>query len=155
MEQSYDSDVRILEEEEPAESPAGQEEQNLFGCGGTDIFEQDDPAPSPQPSLYGMSQLLADVNVPTQEEDPEDIPPCSPATEAALQSAHLDWNEEVEREAPFSPALEEVVEVGRFHDPCLPFLPAERIPLDQRCSRQRFEQDDPAPAPQPSLCGIS
>ena len=51
MEQgSYDSDVCILEEEEvqphlPAESPAEQEEENLFGCRGRDIFEQDDPQP--------------------------------------------------------------------------------------------------------------
>ena len=114
MEQGYDSDVCILEEEESAD-PADPEEQNLFGCGGKDIFEQDDPAPSPQPSIYGMSQLLADVNPPTLEEDPEDIPSHSPATEAALQSVNLDWNEEVQQEAPSSPVLEEeVVEVGCY-----------------------------------------
>ena len=79
MEHGYDIDVLILEEEESAD-PADQEEQNLFGCGGTDIFEQDDPAPSPQPSLYGMSQLLADVNAPTPDYYPDDIPPSSPAT---------------------------------------------------------------------------
>ena len=61
MEQDYNSDVCILEEEESAD-PA-EEEQNLFGCGGKDIFEQDAPAPSPQPSIYGMSQLLADAKL--------------------------------------------------------------------------------------------
>ena len=72
-------DVRILEEEEVqphslAESLAEQEEENLFGCGGRDIFEQDDsPASSPQSSLYGMSQLIFDVNLPTPE-DPELTP---------------------------------------------------------------------------------
>ena len=54
MEQGYDSDVCILEEEESAD-PADQEEQNLVGFRGTDIYEQDAPAPSPQPSIYGMS----------------------------------------------------------------------------------------------------
>ena len=78
-----DLDVRILDQEESAD-PA-DEGQNLFGCRGQDIFEQDAPAPSHQPSIYGMSQLLADVNAPTTEEDPEDIPPHSPATEDALQ----------------------------------------------------------------------
>ena len=73
--------------------------------------------------------------------DPEDVSPRSLATEAALQLAHLDWNEEVEREAPSSPALEEVVEVGRFQDPCLPSPPAEHTPQDLGCSRQRFEQE--------------
>ena len=70
MEQGgYDSDVHIQEEEEvqphsPAESPAEQQEENLFGCRGTDIFEQDDPpAPSPQSSLCSMSQLIHDINL--------------------------------------------------------------------------------------------
>ena len=68
MDQDHDS--VILEEEESADS----EEQNLFGLGGKDLFEQEDPAPSPQPSLYGMSQLITDVNVPTQKEDPDNHP---------------------------------------------------------------------------------
>ena len=102
----------------------------MFGCGGRDIFEQDDPpAPSPQSSLYGMSQLIRDVNLPTQE-DPEDIPPHSPETEAALQPTSLDLSAEVEWKAPFSLDLEEVVEIGHFHDPCLSSPLAERIPLD-------------------------
>ena len=58
----YDSD--ILEEEESAQ-PANSEEQSLFGFGGGTIFEQDVPAPTPQPILCGMSQLITDVNVPT------------------------------------------------------------------------------------------
>ena len=44
MEQDYDSD--ILEEEESAE-PVDSEEQNLFSLGGKDLFEPEDPAPSP------------------------------------------------------------------------------------------------------------
>ena len=87
-----------------------------------------------------MSQLIHDINLPTPE-DPEVIPPCSPRTEAALQPALLDWNAEVEREAPLSPDLAEIVEVGHFHDSCLLSLPVERIPLDQGCSGQRFEQE--------------
>ena len=122
MEQDYDSDLHILEEEELAD-PANLERQNLFGCGGKDIFEQDAPAPSPQPSIYGMSQLLADINAPTPEDYPEDIPPHSPSTEAALQPGNLDWNEEVEWEAPSFPVREEeVVEVRHYQDPCLPSL---------------------------------
>ena len=72
MEQEgYDSDVCILEEDEvqpqsPAEPPAEQEEQGLLVCGNRDIFEQDyPPVPSPQSFLYGMSQLIRDVNLPT------------------------------------------------------------------------------------------
>ena len=77
-----DLDVCILDQEESAH-PA-EEEQGLFGCGDQDIFQQDAPAPSPQPSLYGMLQLLADVNAPIPEVHSRDFPPCSPATEAAL-----------------------------------------------------------------------
>ena len=51
----YDSD--ILEEEESAQ-PADSEEQSLFGFGGGTIFEQDVPAPTPQPSQYGIHKLL-------------------------------------------------------------------------------------------------
>ena len=102
MEQEgYYGNVRILEEKKPAESPAEQEEENLFGWADRNIFEQDDaPASSPQSSLYGMSQLICDVNAPTQE-DPEDVALCSLATEADFQSASLDWNNEVEREVTF------------------------------------------------------
>ena len=89
MEQDYDSD--ILEEEESAE-PVDSEEQNLFGCGGKDIFEQDDPAPAPQPSLCGISQLMVEVNVPTQKEDPDNVPTtfsansgCSSASQTGLE----------------------------------------------------------------------
>ena len=91
----YNSDVRILKEDEvqpqsPAEPPAEQEEQGLFGCRNWDIYDQDDPlVPSPQSSLYGMSQLICDVKLLTPG-DPEVIIPCSSRTEAALQSALLD-----------------------------------------------------------------
>ena len=87
-----------------------------------------------------MSQLIADVNVPTQE-DPE-VPACSPRTEAALQPVSLDWNAEVEHNAPLSLVLEEVKQdLGHFQDPCLPSLPAEPIPLDLVCSGQKFKQE--------------
>ena len=89
MEQGYDSDVCILEEEESAD-PADSEEQNLFGCGGKDIFEQDDPAPAPQPSLCGISQLMVEVNVPTQKEDPEDVPPSPGDGVQVVPSGHLE-----------------------------------------------------------------
>ena len=85
-------------------------------------------------------QLIRDVNIPTQE-DPE-VSPCSPRTEAALQPVSLDWNAEVEHNAPLPPVLEEdEQDVRHFQDPCLPSPPAEPIPLDQGCSRQRFEQE--------------
>ena len=84
-----DSDCRILEEDEdqpllPGEPPAEQEEQGIFVCSDRDIFEQDEPPPVPasQSSLYGMLQLIRDINIPTPE-DPE-VPPHSPRTEAAL-----------------------------------------------------------------------
>ena len=80
----------------------------MFGCGGNDIFEQDAPAPSPQPSLYGMLQLLADINAPTPEDHSGDYPPHSPTTEAALQPQNLDWNEEVEQESSSLPELEKL-----------------------------------------------
>ena len=87
-----------------------------------------------------MLQLIKDVNVPTQE-DPE-VPPHSQRTEAALRPVSLDWNTEVEHNAPLPPVLEEEEQdVGHYQDPCLPSPPAEPIPLDQGCSGQRFEQE--------------
>ena len=56
-----DCDSNILEEEESVQ-PTDSEEQSLFGLGGGTIFEQDVPAPTPQPSQYGLSQLMADLN---------------------------------------------------------------------------------------------
>ena len=104
-------------------------------------FEQDAPAPYPQPSLYRILHLLADVNAPTPEVYPEDCPPRSPTTEAALQSCPLDWVVDVEQVAPSQPELEEVtVEEERHHDPCLPSPLCEPIP-QEGCSEQRFEQE--------------
>ena len=140
QEEAMDYDNNILEEEESVQ-PTDSEEQNLFGLGEGTIFEQDVPASTPQPSQYGLSQLIADLSVPTQEKDP-DVPPHSQATELALQLIKLDWNKEVDAEAPSDPVSEEeVVEVGRYPDPCLLSLPREPIPQDLRCSKQRFEQD--------------
>ena len=83
------SGCHILEEDEDqpqllAEPLAEQEEQVIFVCSDRDIFEQDEPPPVPasQSSLYGMLQLIRDINIPTPE-DPE-VPPHSPRTEAAL-----------------------------------------------------------------------
>ena len=56
-----------------------------------------------------MSQLLADVNAPTPEEYPGDCPPCSLATEAALQPSDLVWADDVEQAAPSYPELEEEI----------------------------------------------
>merc|ERR1711867_49099 len=130
-----------MEEEEESAEPADSEEQSLFGFGGGTIFEQDVPAPTPQPSQYGLSQLVTDLNVPTQEKDP-DVPPRFLATELALQPIKLDWNKEVDAEAPSDPVSEEeVVEVVRYPDPCLPSPPCEPIPQDLGCSEQRFKQE--------------
>ena len=91
MEGDTDSDCRILEEEDEdqPQSPAGpppaeQEEQGLFVCADKDIFEQDDPPPVPasQSSLYGASQLVGFVNVPTKED--LGVSPRYPRLEAAL-----------------------------------------------------------------------
>ena len=86
-----------------------------------------------------MSQLIPDINLPTLEDT--EVIPRSPRTEAALQTASLDWNAEVEQEASLSPAGEEVMDVEHFHDPYLPSPTVERIPLDQGCSGQRFKQE--------------
>ena len=124
-----DLDEGILDQEKSVD-PA-EEESNLLGWGPNNIFEQDVPAPSPQSFLHGMSQLLAVVNAPTPEVHPEDCPPCSPATEAALQSCPLDWVVDVEQVAPSQPELEEVtVEEGCYYNPCLPSLLREPIPQD-------------------------
>ena len=84
-----------------------EEEPNCLGWGPNNIFEQDVSATSPQPSVYRMSQLLADVNTPTPEDHSEKYPPSSPTTEAALQTSDLDWADEVEQAAPSQPELEE------------------------------------------------
>ena len=78
----------ILDQEGSADS--AEEEPNLLGWGPNNIFEQDVPATSPQPSVYGMLQLLADVNTPTPEDHSEEYPPSSPTTEAVLQTSDLD-----------------------------------------------------------------
>ena len=119
QEEAMDLDKGILDQEESAD-PA-EEESNLLGWGLNNLFEQDVLAPSPQPSLHGMSQLLAVVNTPTPEVHPGDYPPRSPTTEAALQTSDLDWVDEVEQVAPSQPELEEeTVEEGHHQDPCLP-----------------------------------
>ena len=88
-----------------------------------------------------MSHLIRDVNSSPTQEDPG-VRAHSPRTEAALQPVSLDWNAEVEHYAPLPPVLEEEEQDVRLNqDPCLPSPPAEPIPLDQGCSRQRFEQE--------------
>ena len=132
-------DDGILDQEESAD-PA-EEEPNMLGWGGNNIFEQDDSAPSRQPSGFGMLQLLADVNTPTPEYYPEDCPPCSPTREAVLQTSDLDWVVEVEQAAPSQPEEEEeTVEEGHYQDPCLPSPLREPIPREG-CSKQRFKQE--------------
>ena len=70
---------------EPAEPPAEfKEELGMFACGDRDIYEDDPPLVLASPSLYGLSQLVQDVNSSPTQEDPR-VPACSPRTEAALQ----------------------------------------------------------------------
>ena len=66
-----------------------------MGWGPNNIFEQDVPATSPQPSVYGMSQLLADVNTPTPEDHSEEYPPSTPTSEAVLQTSDLNEDDDV------------------------------------------------------------
>ena len=106
-----DNDCIILEggedlPPEPAEPPAELEEElGMFTCRDRDIYEDDPPVPA-SPSLYGLSQLVRDVNSSPTQEDPG-VPAHSPRTEAALQPVSLDWNAEVEHYAPLPPVLEE------------------------------------------------
>ena len=72
----------------------------MLACGDRDIYDED------APSLYTLFQLVADVNVPTQE-DPE-VPACSPRTEEALQPTNIgDWSSECEQNAPLDAGSEE------------------------------------------------
>ena len=122
----------------------------MFGWGPNNIFEQDVPAPTPQPSVYEMSQLLADINTLTPEDHSEEYPLSSPTTEAALQTSDLDGNDDVEQEAPSHPELKDkTVEEGRFQDPCLPSPPHEPIP-QAGSSEQRFDQESSQSEPDPS-----
>ena len=115
---------------EPAEPDADL--GSMLACGDRDIYDKDAP-----PSLYTLSQLVADVNVPTQE-DPE-VPAHSPRMEEALQPTNIgDWSSKCEQNAPLDAGMEEQ-EVGQ-EDPCLPSQSAEPIPLGQGCSRWKFEQ---------------
>ena len=116
----------ILDQEGSTDS--AEEEPNLLGWGPNNIFEQDVLATSPQPSVYGMLQLLADVNTPTPEDHSEEHPPSSPTAEAALQTKNLYGDDDFEQEAPSLLELEnKTVEEGRFQDPCLPSPPLEPI----------------------------
>ena len=116
---------------EPAEPEADL--GSMLACGDRDIYDED----APPASLYTLSQLVADVNVPTQE-DPG-VPPHAPEVEEALQPTNIsDWSSEVDQNVPLDTGLEEQ-DVGQV-DPCLPFQSAEPIPLGQGYARQKFEQ---------------
>ena len=72
-EEPMDQDDNILEEGEDHPHslvPAEQEEQGLFVCGDRGIFEDDPPPVPASPSLYGISQLIRDVNSSPTQEDP-------------------------------------------------------------------------------------
>ena len=90
-----DNDCIILEggedlPPEPAEPPAELEEElGMFACGDRDIYEDDPPVPA-SPSLYGLSQLVRDINSSPTQEDPE-VPARSPRTGEALKLVHVDW----------------------------------------------------------------
>ena len=113
-----DNDCIILEGED-LPPPAEPEKQALFACGDKEMFEDDPPPVPASPSLYGMSQLIGDVNSsPTQEDS--GVPAHSPRTEAALQPVSLDWVTEFECYAPLVPILEDdEQEVRLQQDPCL------------------------------------
>ena len=98
----------------------------MLACGERDIFDED------APQLYTVSQLMADLNSPTQE-DPG-VPAHSPEVEEALKPVPLDWVTESEQNAPLDPSMEEQ-EVGQQPEPCLPPPSPEPIPLGQGCSR--------------------
>ena len=59
----------IIPEGEDLPPPAEPEEQALFTFGDRDIFEDDPPPVPTSPSLYGMSQLMWDVNSSPSQED--------------------------------------------------------------------------------------
>ena len=117
----------ILEQEGTADS--AEEEPNLLGWGPNNMFEQDVSVTSPQPSVYGILQHLADINTLTPEDHSEEYPPSPPTTEAALQTSDLEGDDDVEQEAPSHPELKDnIVEEGRVQDPCLPSPPREPFP---------------------------
>ena len=74
-EEPMDTEDSILEEGEDLLVSAEQEEPGLFGCGDRDIF-QEYPPPAPASPLYGLSQLIRDVNSSPTQKDPE-VPACS------------------------------------------------------------------------------
>ena len=120
-------DKDILDQEGSADS--AEEEPILLDWGPNNIFAQDVLATSPQPSAYRILQLLADVNTPTPENHSEDYPPSSPTSEAVFQTSNLDEDDEVEQEVVSHSELEDqIVEEGRFQDPCLPSPLREQIP---------------------------
>ena len=85
LEEPMDQDEGEYQPPEPVEPPEPTEPANLgymLACGDRDIYDED------APSLYTLSQLVADINVPTQE-DPE-VPVCAPRTEEALQPTNID-----------------------------------------------------------------
>ena len=85
-------DIIILDEgedlpPEPAEPPEPEVDLgSILACGDRDIYDED----APPASLYTLSQLVADINVPTQE-DPG-VPARSPEVEEALKPVNIeDW----------------------------------------------------------------
>ena len=100
-------DVIILDEgkyqpPEPVKLPEPTEPADLgsmLACGDRDIYDEDAP-----PSLYTLSQIVEDANVPTQQ-----VPEvsCSPRTEEALQPTNIgDWSSECEPNAPWDDGSE-------------------------------------------------
>ena len=146
-----DQDNNILKEGEDYPqllAPAEQEEQGLFVRGDRGIFEDDPPPVPASPSLYGMSQLIRDVNSSPTQEDPE--VPARSHEELAKECVKnipkpdpdFDWLVEMNSHDRRNVCQEQQEQdVRLYQDPCLPSPSAEPIPLDQGCSRQRFEQE--------------
>ena len=100
-----------------------------------------------------MSQLIAEVNVPTQEEDPVNDPEVPARSHEELvkecvknipkSDPNLDWAAKIGCYDDLNTGHEEQQEqeVGLNYDSCLPSLSAEPISQDLGCSGQRFEQE--------------
>ena len=97
----------------------------MLACGDRDIFDEE---------TYTVSQLMVDLNVPTQE-DPG-VPAQSPEVEEALQPVAIEcWASESEQNFAMDPGMEG----QELEDPSLSSQSAEP-PLGQGSSRQKFKQ---------------
>ena len=120
-EEPMEQEVVMLEEVQPADPG------HMLACGDRDIFDEE---------TYTVSQLVADLNVPT-EEDPG-VSAQSPEKEATLQPVATECRaSKSEQESAMDPSMEGQDE--GLEDPSLSLSSAEP-PLGQGSSRQEFKQ---------------